>query len=68
MDIALWASSVAIASIPAGMLFKSVLSGLPLSQTMQPAINAFIWLIVLMSCTKLMSCCCAAGCCESEKK
>jgi len=66
MDIALWASSIAIGSISAGMLLKSVLSGLPLSQTMQPAINALIWLIALMICTKLSHCCCEEGVCVKK--
>ncbi|MDD5103090.1 MAG: hypothetical protein PHX93_01675 [Candidatus Peribacteraceae bacterium] len=64
-DIALWASSIAIGSIPAGMLLKSVLSGLPLAETMPPAINALIWLIALIVITKVTGCCCDCGNCPT---
>jgi len=67
-EIALWASSLALGSIPAGMLLKSVVSGLPLSETMQPAINALIWLIALIIITKVNGCCCSGGCGTASKK
>ncbi|MDO8468361.1 MAG: hypothetical protein Q7S29_01220 [Candidatus Peribacter sp.] len=67
-EIALWASSIALGSIPAGMLLKSVLSGLPLSETMQPAVNALIWLIALIVITKISDACCENGCCTPAKK
>lgn len=67
-EIALWASSIALGSIPAGMLLKSVISGLPLSETMQPAINALIWLIALIVITKVSDACCENGCCTPAKK
>jgi len=64
-EVALWASSIALGSIPAGMLLKSVVSGLPLSETMQPAIDALIWLIALVIITKVSGCCCENGCCTT---
>ena len=67
-EIALWASSIALGSIPAGMLLKSVISGLPLAETMQPAINALIWLMVLIMITKVSGCCCEGGCSTPTKK
>lgn len=67
-DIAVWAASLAIGSIPAGMLFKSVLSGVPLSTTMTPAINALFWLVALILVVKLQSCCCEGdGSCCAKK-
>ena len=39
---------LALASIPAGMLLKPVLSGVGLDETMPPAINAFIWILVFI--------------------
>lgn len=68
-EVALWSSSIALGSIPAGMLLKSVTSGLPLSETMPPAINALIWLIALIVITKMTGCCSDNGCCSpSESK
>jgi len=66
-EIAVWTSGLAIGSIPAGMLLKSVLSGMPLSSTMPSAINAFTWLIVLIFVVKLQSCCCDNGAKCSKK-
>ncbi|MFH0851692.1 MAG: hypothetical protein V1876_02995, partial [Candidatus Peregrinibacteria bacterium] len=68
IEIALWAASIALGSIPAGMLLKSVVSGLPLSQTMQPAINALIWLIALIVITRVMDCCEGACCSQPAAK
>lgn len=66
MDIAAWTAGLALASIPAGMLLKSVLSGVPLA--MQDANNAFIWLIVFLVVVKSSSCCCSGkdSCCSSK--
>lgn len=67
-DIAVWAASLAIGSIPAGMLLKSVLAGVPLATTMPPAINALIWLVALILVVKLQSCCCEGnGSCCAKK-
>lgn len=66
-EVAVWTSGLAIGSIPAGMLLKSVLSGLPLSTTMPAAINAFTWLIVLIFVVKLSRCCAGDGGCCAQK-
>lgn len=44
-----WFAGIALASIPAGMLAKTVLTGIGLEETMPPALNAFIWIIVLVN-------------------
>lgn len=67
MNVAAYASALALASIPAGLLLKSVISGIPLESTMPPAMNALVWIIVLLMVTKGSSCgkassCVADGC------
>lgn len=64
-NIAAWASGIALASIPVGMLLKSVLGGVPLPDMMAAAINAFIWLLVYVMVVKM---CCCCGSCGPEKK
>jgi hypothetical protein len=59
-EIGTWAAGVALGSIPAGMLLKSVVSGASLADTMPAAINAFVWLIVFGLVVK-MSCCCSGS-------
>lgn len=61
MDIGVWATGIALGSIPAGMLLKPVLSGISLSDAMPPAINAFLWLLVFMWVVKMSSCCCGTS-------
>lgn len=63
LPIATWTTGVALASIPAGMLLKPVLSGQPaaLGDVMASAINAFIWLLVLVVIVLFDSCCCDKG-------
>jgi len=46
--VAAWTAGLALASIPAGVLLKSVMSGVPLSDTMPAAMNAYVWLIMLL--------------------
>ena len=55
-DIEAWATGLALGSIPAGMLLKSVIGGLSLADTMPAAINAFVWILVYGLVVK-MSCC-----------
>jgi len=57
LHIAAWASALALGSIPAGMLLKPVISNDPsmLPAMMGQAINAFIWIFVLILVT--MTCC-----------
>lgn len=38
-------AGVALVSIPAGLMLKSVLSGLSLNDTMPPAMNAIVWIL-----------------------
>jgi len=69
MDVAAWAAGLALASIPAGMLLKSVLSGVSIATTMPAAVNAFIWLLVYLVVVKSCASCCAGGkdsCCSSK--
>ena len=58
-EIAAWAAGLALASIPAGMLIKPVLTGVSLGDMMGPAINAFVWLLIYMFVVK---CCCRGSC------
>ena len=69
LDIAAWTAGLALASIPAGMLLKSVLSGVSMANTMPAAINAFIWLIVYLIVVKSSAGCCSGGkdsCCSAK--
>ena len=61
-DIEAWATSVALGSIPAGMLLKSVVGGLSLADTMPAAINAFVWIILYLLVLRIS--CCTSGSCE----
>lgn len=42
-------AGVALVSIPAGLMLKSVLSGLSLNDTMPPAMNAIVWLLFYLA-------------------
>ncbi len=74
--IAAWTAGLALASIPAGMLLKSLMTGAPLDQSMAAAINGFVWLIVFMfvmknwcgCCGSAMTCGCPAGACTCGTK
>lgn len=57
--IAAWAAGLALGSIPAGMLMKSVLTGVALPDVMGAANNAFIWLLVYAVVVKF-------GCCKES--
>ena len=63
-DIEAWASSVALGSIPAGMLLKSVIGGVSLADTMPAAINAFVWILIYGLVLKMS--CCGSGACEKS--
>ena len=66
VDIGVWAAGIGVASIPAGMLLKSVVGGVSLAETMPAAINAFIWLLVFVWVVKCGLCCgssCSTGSC-----
>ncbi|MDD5751428.1 MAG: hypothetical protein PHS73_02815 [Candidatus Peribacteraceae bacterium] len=60
-QVAAWAAGVALGSIPAGMLLKSVLSGVSLANTMPAAVNAFIWLFVFFCTVRFWGCCVGDG-------
>ncbi|MBM3227712.1 hypothetical protein FJZ27_02500 [Candidatus Peribacteria bacterium] len=60
-DIESWATSLALGSIPAGMLLKSLIGGLSLADSMPAAINAFVWILVYglvlrLSCSANQTC------------
>lgn len=57
MEVAAWASGLALGSIPVGMLLKPVVGGVALPDVMPAAINAFLWLIVFVLVVKCSSCC-----------
>lgn len=59
---ATWATGLALASIPAGMMLKPVLTDAPAGDMMGAAINAFIWLIVFFLVLKHGSSCCCGPC------
>jgi len=64
--IGTWITGLALISIPAGLMLKAAASGVSLGDTMPPAMNAFIWIIVFMYATKGMKrgCGCGCGCCN----
>lgn len=66
-EIAVWTSGLAIGSIPAGLLLKSVLSGIPLTNQAPEAVRAFTWLIVLIFVVKLSQCGSGEGGCCAKK-
>lgn len=77
MDIGAWAAGLALGSIPAGMLLKSITGGVSLGDTMPAAINGLIWLLVFLWVVKCASCCgkgmsmCGSGDCgcgDGKKK
>ncbi len=69
---AVWAAGLALGSIPAGILLKSVVTDMSLGDTMPGAINAFTWLIVYMFAAKAFcgcnkkATCCSGPCCDSK--
>lgn len=80
MEIAAYAAGLALASIPAGLMLKSAMTGVPLTDTMPYAINAFVWIIVLLMVVKgrcgmgmcgtgkAAGCMCGCGCCDDKGK
>lgn len=62
-----YAAGIALASIPAGLMLKSAITGIPVDQTMPNAVTALVWIIVLLLCVKKgscgMGCNCAGGVC-----
>jgi len=70
MNVAAWVSGIALVSVPAGLLLKSVF-GINLNDTMPLALNGWIWVIVFMYAVKGTMCECGGGCacacCDDEK-
>lgn len=68
MNVAAWTAGVALVSVPAGLLLKSVF-GINLNDTMPLALNGWIWVIVFMYAVKGTMCECgdACACCDDEK-
>lgn len=66
-----YAAGIALASIPAGLMLKSAVSGISLGDTMPPAMNAFVWILIFLVAAKATgshaeSCFCDVGCCEGD--
>lgn len=61
LNIAAWLSGIALASIPAGLMLRSAITNIPLDQTMPPAMNAFVWIIVFLLVCKGNCSGCACG-------
>ncbi len=66
--IGIFSAGLALASIPAGLMLKSAVSGISLGDTMPPAMNAYVWIIVFLFAAKATgshadSCFCDVGCC-----
>jgi hypothetical protein len=54
-QIAAGVVSVALVSIPAGLMLKSAIGGISLGDTMPPAMNALVWLAVFLLIVKKKS-------------
>jgi uncharacterized membrane protein YphA (DoxX/SURF4 family) len=65
MDIGSWAAGIALASIPMGLLLKSVVGGVPLTDVMPMVHTTFIWILVYYFAVK--SCCCCGSCSTQGK-
>jgi hypothetical protein len=63
MNVAAYLTSIALASIPAGLMLKSAISEISMDDTMPPAMNALVWILVLMVALKgaNQGCCCCCG-------
>lgn len=64
--VGVWAAGLALGSIPAGVLLKSVITDMTLGDTMPGAINAFTWLIVYMFAVKAFCDCHKKKCCDGK--
>lgn len=61
MNVAAWVSGIALVSVPAGLLLKSVF-GISLNDTMPLVLNGWLWVIVFMYAVRGGACVCADGC------
>jgi hypothetical protein len=48
-----WLVGIALGSLPIGAFLKSVISDIPLEQTMPAAVNAFAWIAIFLLITVL---------------
>lgn len=55
--LGVWAAGIGLASIPAGVMLKSAITGVSLGDTMPLALNAFLWLLVFIIAAKSTDCC-----------
>lgn len=61
-------AGVALLSIPAGLMLKSVLSGLSLNDTMPPAMNAIVWILFYVAAIRGFNNHCSGACaCDAPK-
>lgn len=68
MNVAAWTAGIALVSVPAGLLLKSVF-GINLNDTMPLALNGWLWVIVFMYAVKgarYGDCCCADDSCDCD--
>lgn len=63
LKLASYLASIALVSIPAGLMLKSAISGVSLDDTMPPAMNALVWILVLMVAVKTH---CSSDCCGPD--
>lgn len=62
MNVAAYLCSIALVSIPAGLMLKSAM-GISLEDTMPPAVNALVWILVLMLAVQGRGNCGPNSCC-----
>jgi uncharacterized membrane protein YphA (DoxX/SURF4 family) len=68
-EIAVWVAGISLASIPAGVILKSAITGFSLGDSMPAAQNAFVWLIVYLLVSKsLFGGCCGTSCGDKTTK
>jgi hypothetical protein len=56
--IGVWAAGLGLVSIPAGLMLKSAVTGISLGDTMPPAMNAFVWILIFIVAVKSTECDC----------
>lgn len=65
LEIAAWVTGIALASLPAGLLLKCVVSDIPVSSMMSTADEALLWLFVFVFVIKSSTA--SDGCCGKEQ-
>lgn len=65
--VGVWATGLSLMSIPAGLMLKSAISNISLGDTMPPAMNAFVWVLIFMYAVKgTKTTCCDGDWCDCE--